>query len=276
MPVLPIYAEDIMKLFVNHTGERIKCGIKFNVKPKPFKINRINGTAISIDWIVTFKPQPECYATDIIRKNDTENRNGSTYGPFSESINLPNSDYVRIKCYSNDTNKENKYDMEEVVPLIPPKTPEGNSTQSIPNVIMIGIDSISRVNFERHFTYTKQLMSKYHFYELFGHNKVDDNTFPNIVPLLTGNHYLKFWTESKRHTMYFDNLPFIWKEFARNNFLTADVEDWSIFNFLKRGFDEVPTDYYLRPVELEIDHWILRHTYCYQDMMEMDVSFIVN
>ena len=48
-----------------------------------------------------------------------------------------------------------------------------------------------------------------------GYNKVDDNTFVNIVPFLTGNFVFELgWNEMMRNKE-FDDYQFIWHNFTR-------------------------------------------------------------
>ncbi|CAG2184306.1 unnamed protein product, partial [Oppiella nova] len=124
----------------------------------------------------------------------------------------------------------------------------------------------------RHFSLTKRLAEEHNFYPIYGYNKIGDNTFPNLMAILTGNFYNHYWNESMRSTKYFDDLPFIWKEFAKQNFMTTFIEDlpqYSLFNFNKKGFIDKPTDYYLRPVSLAINRQLKR--FCYKDKMEIEV-----
>jgi hypothetical protein len=87
---------------------------------------------------------------------------------------------------------------------------------------------------------------------LLGYNKVGDNTFPNVMPVLTGLAEDELrdacpWP-SARHKL--DPCPFIWKQFAERGYRTACGEDatWmTSFNYAKTGFVNVPTDYYSRP-----------------------------
>lgn len=47
-----------------------------------------------------------------------------------------------------------------------------------------------------------------------------------------------------------DLCPFLWKDFQNQGYVTAFAEDaasLSTFNYLKEGFEEPPTDYYIRP-----------------------------
>lgn len=58
-------------------------------------------------------------------------------------------------------------------------------------VAVIGIDSISRLNFMR------QMVNSYHFIVeemdgdvMYGFTKVGENTFPNVIPMLTGRSFI--------------------------------------------------------------------------------------
>jgi len=52
---------------------------------------------------------------------------------------------------------------------------------------MIGIDSVSRLNFKRQFPQTYAILkNRLHAYEMAGYNKVRDNTFINLVPMFLG------------------------------------------------------------------------------------------
>lgn len=59
-------------------------------------------------------------------------------------------------------------------------------------VAVIGIDSISRLNFMR------QMVKSYHFITeelngdvMYGFTKVGENTFPNVIPMLTGRPFIE-------------------------------------------------------------------------------------
>ncbi|CAM1292742.1 Uncharacterised protein r2_g186 [Pycnogonum litorale] len=116
------------------------------------------------------------------------------------------------------------------------------------NVVVLGIDSVSRLNFHRHFVRTKRLLMENDAIELKSFNKVGDATIENIVPLLTGKHLPYYWNESSGSS--FDHLDMIWKDFARRGYktmLAEDAPDFGMFNFQKLGFIHPPTDYYFRP-----------------------------
>lgn len=52
---------------------------------------------------------------------------------------------------------------------------------------MVGVDSVSRLNFHRQFPKTVAILKdKLKSYEMYGYNKVRDNTFINLVPMFLG------------------------------------------------------------------------------------------
>ena len=55
------------------------------------------------------------------------------------------------------------------------------------NVLTLGVESVSRLNFMRQMPMTRDfLLRNLSAFELKGFNKVADNTYVNIVPMLTG------------------------------------------------------------------------------------------
>ncbi|XP_021185847.3 uncharacterized protein LOC110373063 isoform X1 [Helicoverpa armigera] len=118
------------------------------------------------------------------------------------------------------------------------------------NVIVMGIDAISRLNFYRTMPKTLAYLQNRGAIELLGYNKVGDNTFPNLTPMLLGIKETDLkrtcWPDNNAN---FDNCPFIWQWYKEAGFYTALGEDSATlgtFNFAKYGFIKTPTDYYIR------------------------------
>ncbi|CAH2104336.1 unnamed protein product [Euphydryas editha] len=117
------------------------------------------------------------------------------------------------------------------------------------NVIVMGIDAMSRLNFHRTMPKTLSFLQKKGAVELLGYNKVGDNTFPNLIPMLMGiseKELKNTCLPNKEST--FDNCPFIWHWFKEIGYYTAFGEDSSTlgtFNYEKNGFIKSPTDYYI-------------------------------
>ena len=147
------------------------------------------------------------------------------------------------------------------------------------NIIIIGIDSISKLNFERHFKLTAEYLRKnLTTFEYHGYMKVADNTFPNLTPLLTG-HFISHYYNKSIRDRYFDDLDFIWKHFSSigyRTFYAEDAPDMATYNYAKRGFQYPPTDYFFRPFALAIEDtpWqkaSVKH--CFQANPEITVLF---
>ncbi|XP_055914031.1 uncharacterized protein LOC129947481 [Eupeodes corollae] len=132
---------------------------------------------------------------------------------------------------------------------------------SFPNrpasVLMLGIDSMSKFNLRRVMPETTDRLIKDGWFELKGYNKVDDNTYPNLMAFLTGYNQPNANSKCKPKTINgLSNCTMIWNLFRDNGYVTSYAEDetWmSTFNFNKIGFSKSPVDYYLRPFMLAIE-----------------------
>lgn len=129
----------------------------------------------------------------------------------------------------------------------------GNFSRKL-SVLVLGIDSVSRLNFYRAMPKTEKYLSETGWIGLKGYNKIGDNTFPNLMAILTGQTPQQAYLQCKPTVAYkLDNCPFIWHNFRNAGYVTAYGEDetaLNTFNYLKVGFVEPPTDYYLRPYML--------------------------
>lgn len=131
--------------------------------------------------------------------------------------------------------------------------------QSLPkrplSVLFVVIDSISRLNFIRTMPKSRDYVSENGFIEMRGYNKIDDNTFPNFLALLTGLNkpQLRKIHCNGRELDELDKCPMIWYNFSSAGYVTAYGEDWAklgTFNYYKKGFTKPPTDFYFRPYVL--------------------------
>lgn len=136
---------------------------------------------------------------------------------------------------------------------------ETAQNQTAFNIIILGIDAISRLNFYRTMPKTLTYLKKKGAVEFYGYNKVGDNTFPNLTPMLLGmkdSDLKKTCWPNTRAT--FDNCPFIWDLFKDAGYYTAlgeDTANLGTFNFEKFGFSRTPTDYYLHTFMHEAERY---------------------
>ncbi|KAL0273858.1 UNVERIFIED_CONTAM: hypothetical protein PYX00_006440 [Menopon gallinae] len=272
----------IPMLYPFHDAARDFFGLKphFSCGNKPPLIDS-NQTAL---WVVeevrslygidndTF---PDCCYTPFTRvpvtpddkNSDIDNKLQYTGActPFVGSANI-HHEFVRVTCkWGNNSSYKDFHAF--VVPKRPKEEVKAEKTPKA-SLLIIGIDSSSRLNFHRHLTKTRKTLRSLNAVEFLGFNKVHDNTFSNLIPLLSGHSVDDIkkicWFDTKDH---FDLCPFIWKQFSAKGYLTGFGEDsywYSTFNYWKNGFKTQPTDYYLRPYivanEDEIGHSLLSNS----------------
>lgn len=162
---------------------------------------------------------------------------------FNDSV-LIKDEFVRVSCYYNETRI-----YKEFFSFIPLKntTKRSKSFNDHLNVLIIGVDSISRLNLLRTMPKTVAYLNNISAFHFLGYNKVADNTFPNLLPALTGYSLSETKEICWFNETHFDDCPFVWKDFKKKGYATAFGEDaaWmGIFNYVKRGFGAQPTDYY--------------------------------
>ncbi|XP_067124514.1 uncharacterized protein [Centruroides vittatus] len=197
-----------------------------------------------------------CSYQYIVRKLDNDDQI-----EYSEKQNLPpegitlSSDFVLVTC-SNFYGVDIYSAIHTHVRNIDTKRSSNHSF----NVLIFGLDSMSRLSFIRllpnTYQYLKDNMKSFIFR---GMNKVGDNTFPNLIAMLTGKEAYgnELPSESK-----FDEWPCIWNNYSQNNYLTLFIEDFpkfGLFNYLAPGFKNPPTDYYFRPFWLAAENSKINH-----------------
>lgn len=175
--------------------------------------------------------------------------------PFHETCKIED-EFIRVSCdYKNKTIYKDFFSFAPIKPHVVKKK------KSLPlNVLVIGIDAVSRLNFHRQMPKTIEILENLNAVELLGYNKVADNTFPNLIPVLTGLNESELITKCfKTKKSRFDDCSFVWQNYSRNGYATAFGEDsaWmGIFNYLKQGFGKQPTDYYWDHFNYESEHQI--------------------
>ncbi|XP_023241503.1 uncharacterized protein LOC111639791 [Centruroides sculpturatus] len=125
-----------------------------------------------------------------------------------------------------------------------------------PQVFVLVIESMSRLNMIRHMPKTYSYLNDVMKAEtLKGLTKVADNSFPNMIALLTGRKVRMVPQElaGNESAGPYDHWPFIWKNFKKEGYVTALTEDdpgFTILNYLAKGCLRQPTDFYPRPLWL--------------------------
>jgi Protein of unknown function (DUF229) len=161
------------------------------------------------------------------------------------------SEYIQVFC--EDGNQSQLYtDFHSFFPKQNEDTHSKERTREKYNVMILGIDSVSKLNFHRMLNATSRaIVEDLDAIEMHGYNKVGDNTFPNLIPLLSGlsSEELNGACLSSNASIYFDNCHFIWDDFKQKGYGTLFSEDsalLSLFNYFKNGFEKQPVDFYFR------------------------------
>lgn len=260
MPHFPVKNTEI-KLYM-HRPKKIDCTkplISSNNNYVWISMSKLEmQTIYSIDTIKDLR----CYYQAFRRKSDNLVKMNNDMHPinYGERVKV-NDEFIRVICdYKNITNFHQDYHM-----FVPRKMWIEKNIRSkmkknlyLPtkkyNVMVFGLDSMSRLNFQRQmplsFKYLKDDMKAFEF---LGFNKVGDNTYPNLIPTLTGfsEKELEETCLFRGKKSHYDNCYFIWKTFTEAGYITnfsEDVNYLGLFNFMRQGFIEQPTDYYLRPI----------------------------
>jgi hypothetical protein len=129
-----------------------------------------------------------------------------------------------------------KHDLihEEIIPLIP-EIIRKEPVEPIPNILLLAIDSVSHLSFDRHFPLTGQFARNHNFYELNGYNSVRVNAWPNMIPFFTGLFTQEIVEKEYEVEIFFDDWPIIWKKFEANEFQTLFTKEMARYGSFTNG-----------------------------------------
>lgn len=97
------------------------------------------------------------------------------------------TDIALVTCKDGKTKKEVYKNVHSVVTINDSVRKKQNNNTRHLSVLMVAIDSVSRLNFQRCMPKTHRRVQGEGWYELRGYNKMGDNTFPNVMAISTGN-----------------------------------------------------------------------------------------
>lgn len=126
------------------------------------------------------------------------------------------------------------------------------------SVILLGVDSMSRQNFERAMPQTRNfILHALRAYEFKKHSVIGYGTYPNVIAILTGLNDVEV---VHKYRMYFpdipyDNVSFIWKNYEEAGYRThmiLDSVEITSFHWRKAGFHRKPTDFTNRPLIMKV------------------------
>lgn len=149
-------------------------------------------------------------------------------------------------------------------------TSQANSEDKL-SVMIIGMDSVSRLMFHRSLVKSRRVLEALGAIEFLGYNRVGENTFPCLIPLLTGKSSKELNAACQSDSDVMDECDFIWDVFSSQGYVTAYVEDYddiTTFNCGRKGFRKIPVDFYSKPFIKAASSVFLDATSCLGGMSE--------
>ena len=112
-----------------------------------------------------------------------------------------------------------------------------NGRQRKLSVLLLGLDNVSRLNLQRTLPRTENHLREKGWLSMKGYNKMGENTYPNLMAILTGQNQKDSYDRCKPTVPFgLDHCPIIWYNFRNAGYITAYAEDEapiSTFNYLK-------------------------------------------
>ncbi|XP_076266382.1 uncharacterized protein LOC143200037 isoform X1 [Rhynchophorus ferrugineus] len=220
-------------------------------------IKKNNVATVVVDSSSADTPTVSCCYSNVYREKSEKSPDNSIKvtdcKDFQNNVTFTSS-AIMIKC-KRKSSKERVYENVHAAILIDDnikkKMTDWNETTRPLSILFVGIDSISRLNFARSLPQTYKYVEERGWISLKGYNKMDDNTFPNLMAILTGyNQTMSYKICNPKASGFLDKCPMLWYNYRNFGYITAYAEDEasiSTFNYKKKGFVMPPTDYYFRP-----------------------------
>ena len=243
-PTLDLWNRGIKPLF---SGQKpIECHLK-----EENWVDVVNGTFHITEQASRDHGNISCQYTPLKRASDDQTVLDM------ETVNITHgdpitSDFFTASCVSDLSNKI----YEDVHSGIYKKTIEARPLPTDAmgfNVLILGLDSVSRMAWQRLFpetyNYFKDTLGGIVFE---GYNAVGDGTINNLLPFLCGK-FQKELPEARRgkpNATRVDGYPWVWKNYEQLGYVTQYIEDRAdinTFNMRMLGFKEQPVHHYMRP-----------------------------
>jgi hypothetical protein len=231
--------------------------MKYVYHPKPIECDSTPSLVyidaegmLQFNTTITDKLEQLDCAYRIVKRNGENDVTILPQTPFVHPVYIP-SDCINVKCMvKRETVQDNILHNIDYKSVMEKKKIQRESNEHL-NLFMFGFDSVSRLAAERKLPKTMNyIRNKLKGHTFKGYTMLGGSTYPNLIPVLTGKTaYSSELPPLDPKTEFTDSYPFIWKEFARKNYVTMYSEDYpeiSIFDNTMKGFKEPPADHYLR------------------------------
>lgn len=260
-PKLDLHDPAIMKFYVKH--QRVACDVEKNW------VTLHGGVFALTDSALGNHTNIKCDLYPIVKESDFKTHELPPLTNVTNGTRITN-DFYRVSCTADGGAKYHnyhagiRYDEQIQNRKDPPKTAGLDL-----DVIMIGLDSTSRLAWRRHLPLTRDyFVNVLNGIEMEGYNILGDGTPAAIMPILIG-HREEELHEARRGyegAKPVDDFPWIWKEFKEAGYATAWGEDdahLGTFQYRLLGFADQPTDHYYRYFSLAIEpHYKDFKQYC--------------
>lgn len=159
-------------------------------------------------------------------------------------------DFIHVECH--DTKRKRIYNnlhMNINSKSVFKKRKIANETDSDLSVLIIGIDSLSRLIAERKIPKTlNYLKTELGAYMFKGYSRVGDGSYPNLLPLFTG---LKAYGEE--HKVGINNIQYMFNNYSNRGCIDLFAEDWYKVATFVDIFRKQPSHHYIQPLFQAID-----------------------
>ncbi|CDW60831.1 DUF229 domain containing protein, partial [Trichuris trichiura] len=248
-PVQNINDSEIMPLF--HSVAPLNCSNESNW------FTARNGKLILMQEAVPQNASIQCELQPIVFNDDftvkTLDRSEAKHNMSLQT------DFFKIQCAAADGKNYTNYHA-TIVPKesMNERANPVNSFKRPLNIYFLGFDSVSRMSFMRKLKETyKHITEELNGTVLEMYNVVGDGTPAALLPILTGKteEELPETRRSQRNASFVDVYPFIWKELKQLGYATLYAEDVptiGTYTYRLKGFNEQPTDHYLRNFYLKV------------------------
>ncbi|XP_039485950.1 uncharacterized protein LOC120448173 [Drosophila santomea] len=284
-----IYINEEDDLFVNTTGCRISSTKPLSLFALPF-MEPIEPIVCGMEQLMIAETigdrnylvrnisklgmlswrQVSCVYRQFVRVDDAHNKyislkffklsDGTRYLEVGTGLQ-----YIRTWCWVD----FGRIIFHDVLFFLPPPPPATNRSTELQkrklSVMILGVDSISHMHYMRYFHRVADFIEHLPHTEFWGYNRVALNTYPNLMPLVSGLSVSEMESSCYKGELNFDKCNFLWNEFKRAGYSTIFAEDTDtagLFTYRKRGYKKEPTDIYMRPLMTEIEaHSLYRTKY---------------
>ncbi|XP_063839101.1 uncharacterized protein LOC135088147 [Ostrinia nubilalis] len=265
IPAFPLISENIKGL-VGLPKKTIDCA-----KSYPLLIS--NESHIIIEeaalehYNVMEKAQFYCCYQSFYAKKSMEDIVYESCIQFTDTIE-GRHEFVRVECYYLDS----IFYTDFFIFMKNTKTIAGKESNKF-NVMIFGLESVSRINFLRTMPGTAKFLRDRGSVQLLGYNKLGDNSFPNLFPLLLGKSFKDENIYKYNNTIDTNMGPFVWDQYKRSGYVTALGSDSmaGLLGAYEYNLNNLPTDYYLLPFMYEsrtlFKNKFYNYHMCYQNKM---------